>query len=328
MQTNTSYNANNSRGGKRTPTGLLGNPTPAKAAGLTFSLAVVLPLVLAIIFAVTIALTGAANGEYEKADWYLYANFLLSQTSFALAALACLFYTKTPIKRAVRSLKCRPKYILLGITMQIGLFCLSELNTLFLQLLGNIGYVSAEIRLPSMDGFGIVGVLFVVGVLPAIFEEVLFRGILLNGLKSFRPVYAVLLCGGLFALFHQNPAQTLYQFCCGAAFALVALKAGSILPTVLAHFFNNALILILQKFGINTFPLPVFLAIMITSALCLAGTLAYLLVFDKKGETVNETGNKTVNEEIKREKKRFFITASVGIAVCALTWLGVLIAGI
>ena len=343
MPTNYSYNSNNSRGGKRAPKGLLGNPTPAKAAGLTFSLAVVLPLVIAIVFAVAIALSGAKNGEYQKTDWYLYANFLLSQTSFALAALACFFYTKTPVKRAVCSLKCRPKYILLGITMQIGLLCLSELNTLFLRLLGNIGYVSAEIVLPSMDEFGLVGVLFVVGVLPAVFEEILFRGILLGGLRSFRPVYAVLLCGGLFALFHQNPAQTLYQFCCGTAFALVALKAGSVLPTMFAHFLNNALILILQKFGINAFPVHVFLAIMITSVLCLTGTLVYLLAFDKKGksderaqfarksedksEDMAENKVKGAEEENKRERKRFFLTALVGIAVCALTWLGVLVSG-
>ena len=231
---------------------------------------------------------------------------------------------------AVKSLKGSPKYILLGITMQIGLLCLSELNTLFLQLLGYFGYVSAEILLPSMEGVGFVGVLFVVGVLPAVFEEVLFRGILLGGLKSFRPVYAVLLCGGLFALFHQNPAQTLYQFCCGAAFALVALKAGSILPTMLAHFFNNALILILQKFGVNAFPVPAFWAIMITSVLCLVGTLVYLLAFDKKNkdnERVHSKSKDGKDLEDKREKKRFFLTASVGIAVCALTWLGVLIAG-
>ncbi len=324
MQTNSSYNSKNPRGGKRAPTGLLGNPTPAKAAGLTFSLAVILPLVLAIVFVFVLALSGAASGEYQKADWYLYANFLLSQISFALAALACFFYTKTPAKRVMGSLKCRPKYLLLGFTMQIGLLCLSELNTLFLQFLGGFGYVSAPILLPSMDGFGLIGVLFVVGVLPAVFEEILFRGILLGGLKSFRPIGAVLLCGGLFALFHQNPAQTLYQFCCGAAFALVALKAGSILPTMLAHFLNNAMILLLEKFNVNVFPMPVFLAMMLTSVICLAGTLVYLLVFDKKPKDVE---SKRESEENTREKKRFFLTAAVGIAVCALTWLVVLFAG-
>ena len=110
-----------------------------------------------------------------------------------------------------------------------------------------------------------------------------------------------------------------------------------------AHFLNNALILILQKFGINAFPVPVFLAIMITSVLCLTGTLVYLLAFDKKGksderaqfarksedkrEDMAENKVKGAEEENKRERKRFFLTASVGIAVCALTWLGVLVSG-
>ena len=325
MQTNHFNNSKQPRGRKSANAVLLGNPTPAKAAGFTFSLAVVLPLVLAIVFAVVLAFVGGTSEEHKNADWYLYANFLLSQLSFALAALCCFFYAKKPIKHAAKALQCRPKYIFLGITMQIGLLCLSELNALFLRLVGKFGYVSPTILLPSMDGFGVVGVLFVVGVLPAIFEEILFRGIVLGGLKSFRPVYAVLLCGGLFALFHQNPAQTLYQFCCGVAFALVAWKSGSILPTVLAHFLNNAMILLLQKFGITAFPAPVFLIIMITSIACVAGTLIYLFVFDKNDKKVKN--DEAGNEDSKQERKRFFLASAVGVVVCALTWLLVLFSG-
>ena len=122
-------------------------------------------------------------------------------------------------------------------------------------------------------------------------------------------------------LFHQNPAQTIYQFCCGTAFALVAIKAGSVLPTILAHFVNNTVILILYKAGVTYFPTPIFISIVCVSALCLIGALWYLLVIDKDKKKKAERENKVM------EQKNFFLLSSVGIALCALTWLFVLFSG-
>ena len=173
-----------------------------------------------------------------------------------------------------------------------------------------------------MDGFGFVGVLFVVAVLPAIFEEIVFRGLLLKGMKPFGSVWTIVISGVLFALYHQNPAQTIYQFCCGAAFALVAIRAGSIFPTMLSHFINNALILTLEKCGVSTFPTPVYIAILCVSVICLIGALGWLIFLDKQPfEKLNTT------EEGKKERKRFAIFSAVGVAICALTWLSALFSG-
>ena len=168
---------------------------------------------------------------------------------------------------------------------------------------------------------GFIGVLFTIAVLPAIFEEVLFRGLLLKGMKSFGAVGAVLINGAMFALYHQNPAQTMYQFCCGAAFAFVALRAGSILPTVVSHFLNNALIIILTKYGVADFQGGVLVAVLIVSILSLIASLVWLFFFDK-GKNVTES------KAEKTERKHFFGYASVGIIMYALTWILVLLTGL
>ena len=179
--------------------------------------------------------------------------------------------------------------------------------------------------MPDADGVGMVGVLFVVAVLPAVLEELLFRGMLLNGVKQFGEGIAVLICGGLFALYHQNPAQTLYQFCCGAAFALMAIRAGSVLPTILSHLLNNAAILILAKCGIYTLQGSVYAIILVVSIICLLGSLVYLLVFDKKeGGEVDLPDAET----LKAERKNFWLFAAVGIIVCAINWISVLVMGL
>lgn len=296
----------------------LNAPTQASASGIAFSVASVLPTVLSVLFLLCIG-----SGDFSQTDWFLYVSYALPQIAFLITAVWFLYYLKQPIGQTLKNQKCKPRYFLLAFLLQLGLFSLSELNALFLQFLGNFGYVDVGISLPSMDGFGVVGVLFVVAVLPAVFEEIMFRGVLLNGLKSFGKTGAVLLCGALFALYHQNPAQTLYQFCCGVAFALIALRAGSILPTVLSHFLNNALILTLAKFGVESFPVPVAIVLLTVSVICLTLSLVWLFFWDKKEEEKLE-----MQAVDKSERKRFFLCASVGIAICALTWIAVLFSGL
>ena len=299
----------------------IGEPTPAKASGLTFTLASAALVVISFLFLLVITLGGLAQEGVERKDWYLYISYLLSPAAFALVAWGVLRWMKIPVREEIKAQKCKPKYFLIAIVLQAGLLCLSELNALFLDFLSRFGYEDTPILLPSMDGFGFVGVLIVVAVLPALFEEIIFRGLLLKGMRAFGTAGAVLLSGALFALYHQNPAQTVYQFCCGAAFALVAVRAGSILPTVLSHFLNNALILTLTKFGVTEFSKPAFIAIVCVSAVCLVGSLVWVLCFEKKGL---EGGC----EDKGKERKRFWGAAAIGIVICGLTWLSVLWTGL
>ncbi len=302
----------------------LGERTREKAAGLSFSLAAVLPTFLSLIFLVVISALGLTKEGYQNSDWFLYASYLLPQISFIIVAAAFFRFLKLSPKAVLKKQKCSIKYYILAIVLQIGLLCLSELNVWFLKLLGNFGYQDAGILLPSMDGVGFFGVFFVVAILAPVLEETLFRGMILSGLKPFGITGAALFCGALFALYHQNPSQTIYQFCCGAAFALVALKSGSTLPTVLSHFLNNAAILILTKFRISQFSTPVFIVVVAVSAICLIGSLTYLLFVD--GKSNGEKAEPKTTD--KSKKKNFLLFAAVGIFICAVSWIGVFVSGL
>ncbi len=288
---------------------LIGEPTPAKRAGLLYSL-------------LAFAFFGASFllslfGVEGMPQWYIYAAFLAAPAAFLVVEGWYFSKREGGIKGFFKEENCSPKYYLLALTMQLGLFPLGELNDVFLQFLEKFGYQGGDITLPSTKGFGLAGVLFVVALLPAFFEELFFRGILQRELKDFSLLAQVLLCGGLFALYHQNPAQTLYQFACGAAFALVAVKAGSFLPTVLSHFVNNALIVLLYAFGIEEYPRPVYIHLLVVGGVALFGTLCYLLIFDKKKKT-----------EKKGSYKQLFACGAVGIFVFGLTWVLTLIMGL
>ena len=306
---------------KKKQNSLFGELTTEKKAGLAYSAAAFLPVILSLAFTIVLQASGATKTEnYDKSDWFIYCSFLLPQVAFAIVAAVFFFKSKTPVKAVAG--KCAPKYFLIAVLLQVGLLSLAELNGLFLNFLGRFGYKDDPILLPSLNGFGLVGVLLTVAVLPAVFEETIFRGIVLRGLKSFGAVGAVLICGALFSLYHENPAQTIYQFLCGAAFALVALRSGSILPTVLSHFLNNAVIVVLTKFGIESYPSAVAVPLMIVSALCLVGSLVWLIFFDgpKRSENPEPSGRTS-------DKKGFFLYAALGILVCAVMWLSVLATG-
>ena len=300
---------------------LIGAPTPAKASGLTYSLAAILSVVVAFLFLMAVSAFGLAKEGYDTTDWYLYCSYLLTPLTFLLVALFVLRWSGQSVGAKIRAQVCPAKYFIIAILLQCGLLCLSQLNELFLGWLAKFGYEDTPIQLPSLDGFGFVGVLFTVAVMPAVFEELIFRGLLLKGMKSFGTIGAVLLNGALFAIYHQNPAQTLYQFCCGAAFAFVAIRAGSILPTIVSHFINNALVIILLKFGKTELQGGVMLAVLIVSILCLIASLVWLFFFDKGKNAPN-------GEKNKAEQKHFFTYASVGVAMYALTWISVLLTGL
>ena len=290
---------------------LFGEATDAKASGLSYTFGVVFYLALSYIF----LLVSQSFGELNA---LLYLQYLISPLAILCLIFWYFSYTKKSFKSVVKKQNCHPKYYLWAILLQIGLLSLSELNNFFITWLQKFGYEPVPVSLPSLDGFGVIGVLFVVAVLPAIFEEIFFRGLLLDGCKVFGKAGAVLLCGGLFALYHQNPAQTIYQFCCGVAFALVAIKSGSILPTVLSHFLNNAAIILLAKFGIGGFPTPVFITLLCVSVPCLILSLMYLIFLDKKNDGEDKTGT----------KKQFIIGALGGIVVCAVVWISALFTGV
>ncbi len=292
-------------------TALIGEPTPSKRAGLLYSLAAFAFFGVALLFSML------PTGE-ETPDWYLYCSFLAAPLAFLIVVFWYFSSNKFSVKGFLKGQRCSAKYYLVAILMQFGLLSLGELNGLFLKLLGKLGYVDSGISLPSTAGFGLVGVLLTVAVLPAILEELFFRGILQSELKGFSVGAQVLLCGALFALYHQNPAQTLYQFACGVAFALVAVKSGSFLPTVLSHFLNNAAVIVLYALGIESYPLAVYIPLIIVEGLCLIGVILYLLLWDKGEQKTEEKGS----------YKQLFACGSVGLAVFGLSWLATLLAGL
>ena len=294
-------------------------------AGITYSAAAILPVLLSFVFSFIVVMACGSFGtsfieSKNYPDWYIYCIYLLPQLAFLGAAAIYFFRTREPIK--VVCPRCKPRYFLIALLLQFGLlFSLSDLNTFFIMFLESLGYRSSGLSMPNLSGWNLLPAILVIALVPAVMEEVLFRGILSRNMNAngWGLACTVVISGAMFSLFHGNPEQTVYQFLCGMCFTLIALRSGSILPTMCAHFLNNALILILTSCGVgDLWQLGWgYLAIFVISLVCLVGTLVYLIFFDK---------NNSQKGGVKAGKV-FFVAAAVGIVICAAEWVYALVTG-
>ena len=79
-----------------------------------------------------------------------------------------------------------------------------------------------------------------IALLPAVFEELLFRGVIFNSFnKKYDVVIAVFVSALLFGVYHMNWIQGIYAFIFGLALAYMYFKSNSLFVPIIFHFINN-----------------------------------------------------------------------------------------
>jgi sodium transport system permease protein len=88
----------------------------------------------------------------------------------------------------------------------------------------------------------LVNVLLVLAFVPAVCEEVAFRGFILNGFRSRGSDWmAILLSSAFFGAIHGLIQQSLTAAALGVLLGYVAIRAGSVWPGMLLHALHNGL---------------------------------------------------------------------------------------
>lgn len=94
----------------------------------------------------------------------------------------------------------------------------------------------------AMDGTPAWQLILLLALLPAICEELAFRGFILNGLRRTGHKWgAILVTSALFGVVHMLLQQSLSAFLIGIVIGYVAVKTNSIWPAMLFHFTHNGL---------------------------------------------------------------------------------------
>jgi sodium transport system permease protein len=93
---------------------------------------------------------------------------------------------------------------------------------------------------------------FALAVTPAVCEEALFRGAILQGLRrQFTVPVSCLLTGILFGVMHGDVWRFVPTTILGVLLSWVALTSGSIIPSMLVHVLNNGVLIVLGYYGLD-----------------------------------------------------------------------------
>ena len=251
---------------------------------------------------------------FKDSNAYILLNYLLVGVSLVLGCAYALLKNKTLPQHAV-SFKLDGRFVIVIVLVFVGsYFALSKLNDAFVSIFTRFGYIPDELRLPTKTPLNVILTILTVAVIPAVCEEFLFRGLVLNSAKWLGDVKSVLISAGFFCIYHMSPYQTAYQFVMGVLYGIVALKANSVLPTVIMHFLNNLLV-ILWYYFFPSFEIQGAWLIVTTVLGAIAIVVAVLLCFKF---------NKEKQAPLKLEKWQkvdFGVNLLPGVVLCLFVWI-------
>lgn len=193
----------------------------------------------------------------------------------------------------------------IGLIILLSVFSIMAflpLSNIFLDILSRIGY-KAGLSIPATDTniWILLLSLFLLAVLPAISEEILMRGVVLNSaVQKGNYSYAIVITAGMFSLMHGNAVQTVHQFLLGMVLAYIVIVSRSLWSAIVLHFVNNFLSIVLNtpinwvllKTGAVNLPVIVWYLMWVVSFI-IGSTILFILLkkFTKVSCDKNQYGD-------------------------------------
>lgn len=168
------------------------------------------------------------------------AQFLI-EALFGVTAVVVAVTKNVDLKKAAgMNKKFNGKIIGLGFLISlVSILGFGSLTNVFIEFLELCGYSSILSDI-AIDTFWKYLIYIVITCLtPAICEELLFRGVILSGLKQYGAKIAIIVSSLIFMLMHGNAEQTVHQFIVGLIVGYLFFATGNLWLGVIVHFFNN-----------------------------------------------------------------------------------------
>lgn len=193
-------------------------------------------------------------------------------------------------------------------------FCLSTLlicGSFLLNYLTGLLYGGLSIDAPSAfsdGGYSSVGsAILCVAVVPALFEELFFRGAVLTTLRTakVKDWFSVLFSALLFMLLHGPSWYFLTDFYAGVLLALLVYLTGSLYAAVAAHFISNFVSYFLALYGGKLVDAGIGNLTIHVVVVCLLGAVCHLLHLLKKLMIKRDEDDRSrVNENSRRWEEK------------------------
>ena len=306
-------------------------------AGQGFLFALFMPFVISLVYIflvyIVASICGADLENITENTVYVIFATLVSPIAFVLTFIIINKVSRTNYITALGvKRKFSIKYLLVTIFLSlVCVFGMSNFVSLFDAVLAKIGFNGSYALPIPMDNFGyLVLNLILLAVLPAICEELVFRGIIFNGLKPYGNMKAVFLSATLFMLVHSSVEQTVYPFFVGIVLALLMLRTNNIIYPILLHFLNNAIVVVINyisvqsgavsEFTLSTFNILFAIALAILAVLCIVIVFKIILKNKNKSNSISQ-------ENLNQNESSPNTFLYVGIIGAIIIWIFDLISG-
>lgn len=268
-----------------------------KHANYIFIISVLSLIILNIIFsAIIFSLVYFTRQGNENKILDFYFSPLIQICAVFLPMAFYFTITKQNYKKVLRLSKPKTGHIIAaGILGICGQIVGSFINTLFIFLLQFLGKVPQQpITIPSnyMELFYMI---VIIAVLPAIFEELLCRGILLRGYEGYGIRFGVVISAVFFAILHFSLTNFIFPLLLGIMLGVMVYRTNSIYSAIIVHFVNNAVGVIVLFFTkpsqtdfyeqITKTDILQYLCLAIIAGIVMAGALIYIFKTTKPTTT-------------------------------------------
>lgn len=204
--------------------------TTVKQAGLYFFIVMImeLPLSYFIVF--------VQNGVDTK--YHTLISILMTQGYLLITALCYIGVNRIDRKTDLRSKRYKMESFFYSLLLLLVASPMASWLNLFSQLFvkNETGEAVYDVTQNVPVWLGVL----IIGCLPGVVEEMIYRGILYSAFRSRSVLTGVLVSGLSFGFMHMNFNQILYAVYLGIVFALVVEVTDSLLSTMLMHMIFNA----------------------------------------------------------------------------------------
>ncbi|MBQ3408709.1 MAG: CPBP family intramembrane metalloprotease [Clostridia bacterium] len=183
---------------------------------------------------------GVVTEENSTLITYVVNAFSMYVVSYLLLQLA-LRKVENAEKRPKVKLGTKKMLWYLFIVLGMGTFCSTFTNEIVTMITNLFNIEIADRVSELMSNSNPIPMVLFVAIIGPIFEELIFRGLLLKKLRVYGDKTAIIYTSIAFGLFHTNVSQILYAGVIGAVLAYVVVKTNNIKYSIIMHIIVNML---------------------------------------------------------------------------------------
>lgn len=262
-------------------------------------------------------------------------SLILSPLAFSVAIFGICKNGKISLTKAINFKKKTnyKVYIVLIVLAILMTFLFNDIVLVFEYLVRAVGYKGEAVKIELNSAWQVVIIYLIVAIVPAIVEEITFRGIILSGLRSrFSIVGCVLLSSLCFTILHGSIYQTVFQFAMAVVFGFVYIFTNDIKLTMIMHSVNNITAttysIIAGDTSLNSLKAITIIKAVLLCAICV-GIIILSLKYVKKQCKITQDNNIINNHQnlIKQNPRQNLTWFYIAVGVVSANWIANLILG-